>query len=119
MTPRSPAEALVLTTLRWTWPFYGIGALYVVGPVLAWILGALAVLRVVTFATDVSIFALNLAAAMGLALAIDYTLLLISRYRDELAGGDAGDVEERGLETEDDRQNRARDGEGGDRVPTV
>jgi len=33
----------------------------------------------------VSIFALNLAAAMGLALAIDYTLLIISRYRDELA----------------------------------
>ena len=51
------------------------------------IIGALAVLRLVTFATDVSIFALNLAAAMGLALAIDYTLLIISRYRDELAGG--------------------------------
>ena len=41
---RSPAEALVLTTLRWTWPFYGLGALYVVGPVLAWVLGGLALL---------------------------------------------------------------------------
>ena len=41
----------------------------------------------VTFATDVSIFALNLATAMGLALAIDYTLLILSRYRDELAAG--------------------------------
>jgi RND superfamily putative drug exporter len=51
------------------------------------ILGALAVLRVITFVTDVSIFALNLSAAMGMALAIDYTLLIISRYRDELAGG--------------------------------
>ena len=34
-----------------------------------------------------SIFALNLTIAMGLALAIDYTLLIISRYRDELADG--------------------------------
>ena len=51
------------------------------------ILGALAVLRGVTHFADVSIFALNLSAAMGLALAIDYTLLIISRYRDELEGG--------------------------------
>ena len=51
------------------------------------ILGSLAVLRTVTFFTDVSIFALNLTTAMGLALAIDYTLLMISRYRDELASG--------------------------------
>jgi putative drug exporter of the RND superfamily len=51
------------------------------------ILGSMAVLRAVTFVTDVSIFALNLSIAMGLALAIDYTLLIISRYRDELAQG--------------------------------
>ena len=51
------------------------------------ILGALAVLRGVTSFAEVSIFALNLSAAMGLALAIDYTLLIISRYRDELADG--------------------------------
>lgn len=55
------------------------------------ILGSMAVLRAVTFVTDVSIFALNLSIAMGLALAIDYTLLIISRYRDELAeSGDTG-----------------------------
>src|SRR6185295_16965220 len=30
---------------------------------------------------------LNLSTALGLALAIDYTLLIISRYRDELADG--------------------------------
>jgi RND superfamily putative drug exporter len=51
------------------------------------ILGSLAVLRLFTMVTDVSIFALNLTVAMGLALAIDYTLLIISRYRDELAEG--------------------------------
>lgn len=51
------------------------------------IVGSMAVLRSITFVTDVSIFALNLSIAMGLALAIDYTLLIISRYRDELADG--------------------------------
>ncbi|HZQ31068.1 MAG TPA: MMPL family transporter, partial [Mycobacterium sp.] len=51
------------------------------------ILGSMAVLHAITFVTNVSIFALNLTVAMGLALAIDYTLLIISRYRDELADG--------------------------------
>ena len=51
------------------------------------ILGSMAVLRAITYATNVSIFALNLTVAMGLALAIDYTLLIISRFRDELAEG--------------------------------
>lgn len=49
--------------------------------------GSMTILRAVTFYTDVSIFALNLATAMGLALAIDYTLLILRRYRDELACG--------------------------------
>jgi len=56
------------------------------------ILGALAVLRGVSSFADVSIFALNLSAAMGLALAIDYTLLIISRYRDGLADGVSRDA---------------------------
>ena len=51
------------------------------------ILGSLAVLRAVALVTDVSIFAVNVAVALALALGIDYTLLIISRYRDELAGG--------------------------------
>ncbi|MEO6793906.1 MAG: MMPL family transporter [Mycobacterium sp.] len=55
------------------------------------IVGSMAVLRLITLGTDVSIFALNLSTAMGLALAIDYTLLIISRYRDELADGVAPD----------------------------
>ena len=46
------------------------------------ILGSMAVLHVIALGTDVSIFALNLSTAMGLALAIDYTLLIISRFRD-------------------------------------
>ena len=80
--------AIPLSFLVLVWVFGGLlaAALPVAIGAMA-VIGALAVLRVVTFATDVSIFALNLAAAMGLALAIDYTLLLISRYRDELSGG--------------------------------
>ena len=80
--------AIPLSFLVLVWVFGGLlaAALPVAVGGMA-ILGALAVLRVITFATDVSIFALNLTTAMGLALAIDYTLLIISRYRDELAGG--------------------------------
>jgi putative drug exporter of the RND superfamily len=55
------------------------------------ILGSMAVLHLIALGTDVSIFALNLSTAMGLALAIDYTLLIISRFRDELADGASRD----------------------------
>ena len=83
-------EAVVvpLSFLVLVWVFGGMfaAALPIVVGVMA-ILGSLAVLRTITFFTDVSIFALNLTTAMGLALAIDYTLLMISRYRDEIAGG--------------------------------
>lgn len=40
--PENPAEALVWKAMVWTWPFYFLGALYIVGPVLAWVIGALA-----------------------------------------------------------------------------
>ena len=80
--------AIPLSFLVLVWVFGGLiaAALPVAIGGMA-ILGALAVLRTISFATDVSIFALNLTTAMGLALAIDYTLLIISRYRDELADG--------------------------------
>jgi putative drug exporter of the RND superfamily len=55
------------------------------------IVGSMAVLRAISCATDVSVFAVNLTLAMGLALSVDYTLLVISRYRDELATGAAPD----------------------------
>jgi hypothetical protein len=41
MTPLNPAEAMVHRAMVWTWPFYAVGALYVVGPVLAWLLAML------------------------------------------------------------------------------
>jgi RND superfamily putative drug exporter len=80
--------AIPLSFLVLVWVFGGLiaAALPVAVGGMA-IFGALAVLRTISFATDVSIFALNLTTAMGLALAIDYTLLIINRYRDELADG--------------------------------
>ena len=80
--------AIPFSFLVLVWVFGGLlaAALPVAVGVIA-ILGSLSVLRLITFGTDVSIFALNLTTAMGLALAIDYTLLIISRFRDELAGG--------------------------------
>ena len=80
--------AIPLSFLVLVWVFGGLlaAALPMAVGGLA-IVGSMSVLRLITFSTDVSIFALNLSTAMGLALAIDYTLLIISRYRDELAEG--------------------------------
>ena len=89
---RMESLAIPLSFLVLVWVFGGLLAAAVPVAVggLA-IVGALAVLRIVTLFTDVSIFALNLTAAMGLALAIDYTLLMVSRYRDEIDGGASRD----------------------------
>ncbi|MBX7432668.1 MMPL family transporter [Mycobacterium sp. Y57] len=80
--------ALPLSFLVLVWVFGGLvaAALPMAVGVFA-ILGTMAVLRLISLLTDVSIFALNLAVALGVALAIDYTLLILSRYRDEMATG--------------------------------
>ena len=51
------------------------------------ILGTFAVLRIITSFTHVSIFSLNLTTALGLGLAIDYSLFILYRYREELHRG--------------------------------
>jgi RND superfamily putative drug exporter len=51
------------------------------------IIGTFFVLRVLAAMTDVSIYALNLTTALGLGLAIDYSLFVVSRYREELRAG--------------------------------
>lgn len=51
------------------------------------IVGTLAVLRLLTGFTPVSVFAVNLTTALGLGLAIDYSLFVVSRFREELAEG--------------------------------
>ncbi|WP_419996969.1 MMPL family transporter [Streptomyces boninensis] len=51
------------------------------------ILGTFAELYVLGSVTDVSIFAINLTTALGLGLGIDYALLMVSRFREQLAAG--------------------------------
>ena len=54
------------------------------------ILGTFFLLRVVSTFTDLSVFALNLTTGLGLGLAIDYSLFIVSRYREEAARDDFG-----------------------------
>ena len=54
------------------------------------IVTTLAMLRLANRRAPISVFALNLVTGAGLGLAIDYSLLLVSRYREELARSRAG-----------------------------
>jgi len=51
------------------------------------IVGTFFVLLVINRFTEVSVFSLNLTTGMGLGLAIDYSLFIVSRYREELRSG--------------------------------
>ena len=49
------------------------------------VVGSLAVVRLLATATDVSVFSVNVISLLGMGLAIDYALFVISRFREELA----------------------------------
>jgi len=49
------------------------------------IFGAFALVRVITAVTDVSVFSINIITLIGMGLAIDYALFVVSRFREELA----------------------------------
>jgi trehalose monomycolate/heme transporter len=49
------------------------------------IFGAFALVRVITLVTDVSVFSINIITLIGMGLAIDYALFVVSRFREELA----------------------------------
>jgi RND superfamily putative drug exporter len=51
------------------------------------ILGSFLVIYLLTLVTGVSIFALNLITGLGLGLGIDYALLIVNRFREELHAG--------------------------------
>ena len=51
------------------------------------IIGSFLSLYIISLNTGVSIFALNLVTGMGLGLGIDYSLLIVNRFREELHAG--------------------------------
>ena len=53
------------------------------------ILGAFFILYLISLFTTVSIYALNLTTGMGLGLGIDYALLMVNRFREELHHGNS------------------------------
>jgi uncharacterized membrane protein YdfJ with MMPL/SSD domain len=63
------------------------GAIAAAIPLVIGVLGIVftfVVLRVMSEVVDTSLFALNIATGLSLGLAVDYSLLLVSRYREEL-----------------------------------
>ena len=73
-----------------------VSALLPLGVGVVAIVGTFFVLDLLARGTEVSIFALNLTTALGLGLAIDYALFVVSRFREELAAGYAtGEAVER------------------------
>jgi RND superfamily putative drug exporter len=83
---RAELIAFPLLLLLALWIFRGlVAALLPVAAGLLSIFTTLALLRLVNDVQPISVFALNLVTGAGLGLAIDYSLLLVSRYREELA----------------------------------
>ncbi|TDD91363.1 MMPL family transporter [Actinomadura rubrisoli] len=71
-------------------------------------IGGLAVLNIVTFAADVTSFALEVVTMMGVGLAIDYSLFIISRFREELDRGASAQGLPQGKPWKGERDRRAR-----------
>ena len=55
------------------------------------ILGSFLIIYLLTLFTGVSVFALNLITGLGLGLGIDYSLLIVNRFREELHAGKSVD----------------------------
>ncbi len=80
--------AIPLTMLLLLFVFRGVVAasLPLMVGVIA-VLGTFLSLFLIGSVTDVSIYAINLTTALGLGLAIDYSLFIVSRFREELRNG--------------------------------
>jgi putative drug exporter of the RND superfamily len=85
---RAELIAIPLTLLLLLFVFRGVVAasLPLFVGVIA-IFGTLLSLFLIGSVTDVSIYAINLTTALGLGLGIDYSLFMVSRYREELGKG--------------------------------
>ena len=85
---KSESIAIPLTFLLLLFVFGGLiasGMPLVVG--ISAILGSFFIIYLLTLITDVSIYAMNLITGLGLGLGIDYSLLIVNRFREELHQG--------------------------------
>jgi RND superfamily putative drug exporter len=85
---RAEAVAVPLTFILLLFVFGGLVAAAMpltIGGVA--VVGTLLTLRIIDGITPVSVFAVNLTTVMGLGLAIDYSLFIVSRFREELSAG--------------------------------
>jgi len=90
---RAELIAIPLTLILLLFVFRGlVAAALPLGVGLVAIIGTFLILRLVAGFTEVSIFSLNMTTAMGLGLAIDYSLFIVSRFREELAAGRSADA---------------------------
>ncbi len=76
----------LLALLAWL-IFRGVAALLPVAVGAVSVLGSFVILRLVNEQLSLSSFALNLVIGLGLGLAVDYSLLLVWRFREELSEG--------------------------------
>jgi putative drug exporter of the RND superfamily len=105
---RSSAEDLVKVE-RFTLPIVALLLILVFGSVIAasvplvmgivTVAAALSVVYLLALASDVSIFALNIGTMIGLGLAIDFSLIMVSRFREELRAASLEAALERTLQT--------------------
>lgn len=80
--------AIPITLLLLLWAFGSIvSALLPLAIGIVAIFGTFAELYVIGSVTDTSIYAINLTTALSLALAVDYALFIVSRFREELSNG--------------------------------
>ncbi|HEX4483392.1 MAG TPA: MMPL family transporter [Solirubrobacteraceae bacterium] len=79
--------ALPLLALLALLIFRGAAAFLPLGVGVSSLLGSLVVLRLINVALPLSSFALNVVIGLGLGLSIDYSLILVSRFREELGRG--------------------------------
>lgn len=85
---RAEMVAIPISALVLVWVFgSAVAAMLPLAVGIFSILITLGVLRVLTTLTDVSIFALNLTVALGMAIAIDYSLFIVHRFREERRAG--------------------------------
>ncbi|TYB50768.1 MMPL family transporter [Nonomuraea sp. PA05] len=95
---RAEAVAVPLTALILIAVFGGVvSASFPLAVGLCAVAGTVALLGLLAGLLDISHFALNMSSMLGLGLAVDYSLILLTRYREERGRGRCGDCAVRAM----------------------